>query len=216
MTTVSAPTRGRSGGRIGHAARVLLVAGAVLVGGTVVASAARALGGEVTIAERAFSPATLTVQVGEPVTWTNASGATHTVTSDVGTELDSGAIGPGEAYGHVFETPGTFAYHCAIHASMRGTITVIASPVSSGPGGSAEPTPPAGTLPPDFSPFPPAESAAPTGAASSASAPVPSPGATPSPASWGGILDAFVPVVVLGGLGAVAALAIARRRRPGR
>ena len=137
------------------------VAGATLF----TASVVLADGHEITIADGAFKPAELTVLTGEPVTWTNASGVTHTVTSDDGTELDSGPIAPGEAYGHVFEAPGTYAYHCSIHATMHGTITVLAAPATPVPSGSPEPTPPAGTLPPDFSPFPsaePAVTAAPT------------------------------------------------------
>ena len=134
---------------------MLLGLGAALL----MASVALGDGHEITIADGAFKPAELTVLTGEPVTWTNASGVTHTVTSDDGAELDSGSIAAGEAYGHVFETPGTYAYHCSIHSTMHGTITVVAAPATPVPSGSPEPTPPAGTLPPDFSPFPSAEPA---------------------------------------------------------
>ena len=132
---------------------------------------------EISIVDGAFKPAELTVLTGEPVTWTNASGVNHTVTSDDGAELDSGPIGPGEAYGHVFEVPGTYAYHCTIHSTMHGTITVVAAPATPVPSGSLEPTPPAGTLPPDFSPFPSAEPAA-TAAPTPTATPAPTPAAT--------------------------------------
>ncbi len=74
--------------------------------------------------------------VGEPVTWTNASTAGHTVTSDDGT-LDSGTIAPGEAYDHLFDKPGTYTYHCTLHPDeMTGTIVVEAAPVTASPTGS--------------------------------------------------------------------------------
>ena len=157
---------------------------------------------------------------GEPVTWTNASGVTHTVTSDDGPELDSGPIGPGEAYGHVFEVPGTYAYHCSIHSTMHGTITVLAASATPVPSGSPEPTPPAGTLPPDFSPFPsagpavtPAPTAAPTPTPVPAARTVPAP--APADGGIGGMLGTLVPVVLIGALSMAVILALGRRRRPG-
>jgi plastocyanin len=55
-------------------------------------------------------------------------------------ELNSGNIGgSGGAYAHMFNTAGVFAYHCAIHSNMTGTITVVASggnaPVGAGMSG---------------------------------------------------------------------------------
>ena len=39
------------------------------------------------------------------------------------------AFHPGDIYGHVFTTPGTFAYYCSIHgtakAGMIGTVVVL-------------------------------------------------------------------------------------------
>ena len=65
------------------------------------------------------------------------------------------AIGPGEAFGHVFEAAGTFTYHCTFHATrMVATITVKDAPVTPVPSGPVTRKPPAGTLPPNFSPFP--------------------------------------------------------------
>jgi plastocyanin len=43
----------------------------------------------------------------------------------VAKELNSGNIGAGGAqFPHTFANAGSFSYHCAIHASMRGTVTV--------------------------------------------------------------------------------------------
>ncbi len=136
---------------------------------------------DIRIVDNGYEPATLTVLTGEPVTWTNTGNRTHTVTSDGGSELDSGNLAPGEAYGHVFDQPGTYAYHCEIHgAAMSGVIIVEAAPVVSG--GQQTPTPVAGTLPPNFSPNAPASPAA-SGLPAAVS---PSPAATPAPSSQEG------------------------------
>jgi plastocyanin len=210
---------GRKSAEPGRGAIGVALAVAILLALSAGASMAHAAAHDIDILESAFQPATLSVIAGEPVTWTNASGVTHTVTSDEGTELDSGPIGPGEAYGHVFETPGTYAYHCSIHSSMKGTITVLAAPATATPSGSPEPTPPAGTLPPNFSPFPstgpvatPVATAAPT--PSRTSAPVPSVAPAPSDGGIGGALRTLIPVVILGGLGFAALMAVGRRGRP--
>ena len=96
-------------------------------------SVTRAAAHDIDIVDFAFEPAELTVTVGEPVTWTNKGTTTHTVTSDDG-ELDSGDNAPGAAYGHVFEAPGVYQYHCTIHPEMQGTITVLPAPATP-PGG---------------------------------------------------------------------------------
>ncbi len=72
----------------------------------------------------AFSPATLTIKVGDTVTWTNKDSVQHTVTSDSGSELGSSPIPTGQSYSHTFSSAGTFAYHCSIHTTMHGTIIV--------------------------------------------------------------------------------------------
>ena len=71
----------------------------------------------------AFHAKALTVKVGEPVTWTNHDGATHTVTFDAG-GVDSGRLATDGTFTHAFTSAGSFSYHCAIHTSMTGTITV--------------------------------------------------------------------------------------------
>jgi plastocyanin len=70
-----------------------------------------------------FVPADLTVSVGTTVTWTNNDAATHTVTSDTGL-FDSKDMSKGGTFSHTFTEKGTFSYHCALHSSMKGTITV--------------------------------------------------------------------------------------------
>src|SRR5512140_1086093 len=78
----------------------------------------------IVISGLAFSPATATVAVGDTVQWTNHDAIDHTVTSDTGSELQSPHLGQGETYQHIFTTAGTFSYHCSIHPTMHGSVTV--------------------------------------------------------------------------------------------
>ena len=73
-----------------------------------------------------FTPASVTIQQGATVIWTNKDSVTHTVTSDSGTELDSESLANGQTYTHTFTTPGTYIYYCKIHPSMKGTVIVEA------------------------------------------------------------------------------------------
>ena len=77
----------------------------------------------VSIKDFAFSPASDSVPTGSKVTWTNNDTTAHTVTFDDGS-ADSGNLAPGSTFDHTFATAGTFAYHCMIHSSMHGTVTV--------------------------------------------------------------------------------------------
>ena len=81
----------------------------------------------VAIKDYSYGPNPVTVTAGSVVTWTNSAGQIHTVTSDSGTTLASGPLGAGDSYGNLFDTPGTYGYHCEIHPSrMKGTIVVTA------------------------------------------------------------------------------------------
>jgi plastocyanin len=87
----------------------------------------------VTIVSRAYQPAALTIEAGQTVTWTNRGFTPHTVTA-VGGEFDSGRLNLGESFKVTFSTPGTFAYACTIHPSMKGTVTVLAPGSAPAPG----------------------------------------------------------------------------------
>jgi plastocyanin len=86
-------------------------------------SSPQASGNSVTLANFAFSPATLNVKAGTTVTWTNKDSTSHTVVSDTGV-FDSGNLAPNATYTYVFAKAGTFDYHCSIHPSMKGTVIV--------------------------------------------------------------------------------------------
>ena len=90
---------------------------------TTTAGAAAAASDQIVIKDFEFSPVSLTVKVGTAVTWTNTGSTDHTVTADDGT-FDAGHIAPGKKFPHTFATAGTFKFHCAIHSSMVGSVTV--------------------------------------------------------------------------------------------
>ena len=84
--------------------------------------------GEVGVTVENFSHSTREIKAGEAVTWLNADGVPHTVTSGTGgvdTGLfDSSNFGPGQTFTYRFEEPGRFAYTCTIHPQMNGLIIV--------------------------------------------------------------------------------------------
>jgi plastocyanin len=69
-----------------------------------------------------FGPAIVRIDRGTRVRWVNASGLTHTTSSNAGAWDRS--LGPGERFTRRFRTTGRFPYHCEIHAGMTGTIVV--------------------------------------------------------------------------------------------
>ena len=78
----------------------------------------------VTIAGMQFQPATLRIEAGDKVTWTNSAAMPHTVTGTQDGGLSSGQLGNGTVFTHTFNEPGTYTYYCALHPSMTGTVIV--------------------------------------------------------------------------------------------
>src|SRR3989344_6718499 len=72
-------------------------------------------GNSVEVKDFSFSPATINVNVGESITWTNKDSASHTIVSDSGSEIGSGTIQNDGTYSHTFNSAGTYAYHCGLH-----------------------------------------------------------------------------------------------------
>jgi plastocyanin len=68
-----------------------------------------------------FSPANLTVDIGQSVTFVNGHDDAHTAT---GSGFDTGIMQPGQTATVVLSEAGTFAYACQIHPVMTGTIAV--------------------------------------------------------------------------------------------
>jgi plastocyanin len=79
--------------------------------------------GAAPLGNRAYSPDEITVAVGSTVTWINTDAVPHTSTSNE-SGWNSGTIEPGQQFSSTLQTAGTFAYHCAIHPGMVGTVTV--------------------------------------------------------------------------------------------
>jgi plastocyanin len=79
-----------------------------------------------TISDFKFSPATITVHVGDTITWTNNGPTAHTATASNGS-FDTGVLKKGESGSHTFTQAGTIAYICSIHPFMHGTVVVLAS-----------------------------------------------------------------------------------------
>ena len=74
------------------------------------------------IVDFSFTPNPASVSNGGLVTWTNNDGTAHTVTFDSGP--DCGNVASGASLTVQFNAPGTYPYHCSIHSSMKGSVTV--------------------------------------------------------------------------------------------
>lgn len=77
----------------------------------------------VSLENLSFQPGTLSISVGDEVTWTNNDSAMHTVVAD-DSSFQSGQLASGISFKHVFSASGTYKYHCSIHPSMTGEIIV--------------------------------------------------------------------------------------------
>ncbi len=211
MTDTSGMThRRRASAPAGLAVTVLGTAGGwlILLAVLAVPGAIRAAtpAPNISISDGAYAPATLTIAQHDAVFWKNDGSAKHTVTADDGS-FDSGPLNPGDAFGNVFDVAGTFAYHDTTSGSrLKGTITVTPVAATSVPTG---PTPPAGTLPPNFhTPVPaPTDSSAATPGPTSPPAGVGAGGS----ANGGAVLGALLVLVVIGAV----AVTMFRRRRSG-
>jgi len=90
------------------------------------ASGTEAKGAQTTALVWHFNPsADATIKVGDTVEWTLGD-AIHSITSNSNV-WDSGNIAAGGTFSRTFDSVGIFPYSCTPHASMTGTITVVAS-----------------------------------------------------------------------------------------
>ena len=142
----------------------------------------------VNIQNSAFAPSSTAIKVGDTVTWTNRDAFSHTSTSDTGA-WDTGVIAAGASGSFTFANVGTFAYHCSIHAFMKGTVVVQAVTTHQPtPPPTQPPTPPPTPLPTPVRTAPPttAPTAPPTAAPTDAPTAAPTtaaPSATASPSA---------------------------------
>lgn len=91
-----------------------------------------AASGSVTIADFDFTPATITVNQGDTVTWNNNGPTPHSATANDGS-FDTGILKKGQTSSHTFNQAGTFSYFCKPHPFMKATVVVQAA--QSGGGG---------------------------------------------------------------------------------
>lgn len=108
------------------------------------------------IVDFSFSPQTITIHVGDTVTWTNSGQQPHSATAD-DHSFDTGILRHGQSGSHTFTKAGTFSYFCIVHPYMKGTIVVQAAATtpsssttpttSSNPSTSTTPTTPPATTP---------------------------------------------------------------------
>ena len=99
----------------------------------------------VSLANKAFSPRSVTISVGGTVTWSNKDDMPHTVTSTSGA-FRSPILNRGGTYKQTFKKPGTYPYICTLHSGMSGTVVVVDKSGSAPP-----PAPPTQPAPPTLS-----------------------------------------------------------------
>jgi plastocyanin len=102
--------------------RLVALTGAMALVLGVGSATALAADQDVAISGFTFSPRTVTVNVGDTVTWTNSDAQAHTATS--GSAWNTGDIANGDSASITFRSAGTFDYICAIHPTMTGTVVV--------------------------------------------------------------------------------------------
>jgi plastocyanin len=100
------------------------VAGVAALAAAAIAVAADRAGTthEVVMQAVQFAPATLKVKRGDVVVWINRDPFPHTATAAGG--FDSKSIAEGKSWRWRAERTGSFAYVCAFHPTMKGTLEV--------------------------------------------------------------------------------------------
>jgi plastocyanin len=114
QASAQAPTPGASAGGGG--------------GGAACATAAAGATATVTveIKDFKFSPQPVQAKVGDIVGWTNGDSANHSATMDDGS-CGTDALSQGATGLLVFNTAGTYTYHCKVHPTQMKDFTVVVS-----------------------------------------------------------------------------------------
>ncbi|MGY2008735.1 cupredoxin domain-containing protein [Nocardia gipuzkoensis] len=79
----------------------------------------------VAVDDMKFSPAEVTIKVGDTVTWKFDDKVPHSVQGigDKAMGINSPIFDRGE-WSYTFTTPGSYRYLCSLHPEMRGSVTV--------------------------------------------------------------------------------------------
>jgi plastocyanin len=78
----------------------------------------------VTIADYTYDPTKIVVPAGTTITFNNEDSTPHTATSKQSGAFETDSIDTGKSAEVVLDQPGTYAYFCAFHPFMKGTIEV--------------------------------------------------------------------------------------------
>jgi plastocyanin len=80
--------------------------------------------GAISMRKLQFEPRSVTVRVGQKVTWSNDDTVDHNVTATSGAKFKSQAFGRGKSYSYTPRKPGRIAYVCTLHPGMKATLVV--------------------------------------------------------------------------------------------
>lgn len=94
----------------------------VVLSSMLASSAAFAANHKVMIKGMAFSPAVISVAVGDTITFTNMDSAPHTATAKNGA-FDTGRLTKGKSADVKISSAGDVDYFCAVHPSMKAKVS---------------------------------------------------------------------------------------------
>ena len=94
-----------------------------------IAAPATAATRDVRIVRAGFSPASVTINGGDTIRWTNRDTVSHQVVADSGAFV-SPVLAPGRTFSFTFRAQGTYRYRDALEPTERGTIVVRGLPPS--------------------------------------------------------------------------------------
>jgi plastocyanin len=77
----------------------------------------------ISIKSMQFSPATVSINVGDTITWSNQDDRDHKIVAEDGS-FQSGNLSAGATYTHTFPRPGECRYGCTYHPREKGVIVV--------------------------------------------------------------------------------------------
>jgi plastocyanin len=112
----------RAGLATGLAVATLVAAGQALTADAGASAHAALRTRTVVIENLRFVPETLEVRRGDTVVWVNRDLVPHTVTAT--DRFDSGDLATHASWKHAFTRPGTLAYVCRYHPTMKGQVIV--------------------------------------------------------------------------------------------
>ncbi|MGW7531009.1 cupredoxin domain-containing protein [Amycolatopsis sp. NPDC054798] len=121
----------------------LLAASVLLTLAAPQAPSAAAATQTVMMQDYAYSPASLTVHVGDTVTWIQHDTAPHdVVTTSSPVSFRSPQLSQGQSWSYTFRAAGTYSYYCSVHPDMRAQVIVQpAAPTQPPPTRASAPAP---------------------------------------------------------------------------